>query len=88
MYVYSITESFSPILYYYCRPDVVTLERFCLYNQCSHLNLSTLFHLRWMLRRFRCAQILNNNPPRQKTDVSRSSPDMLLLLLSSHMLFA
>ena len=47
-----------------CRPDVVTLgnpfdtmKRFCLYSQCSHLNLSTLFHLRWMLRRFRCVQI-------------------------------
>ena len=43
MEVYSITEGFSPILY--CRPDVVTLgnpfdtmERFCLYSQCSHLN--------------------------------------------------
>ena len=47
--MYSILESFSPILY--CRPDVVTLgnpfgtmKRFCLYSQCSHLNLSTLFH--------------------------------------------
>ena len=60
--MYSITEGFSPILY--CRPDVVTLgnpfdtmKRFCLYSQCSHLNLKTLFHLRWMLRRFRCVQI-------------------------------
>ena len=62
--MYSITVGFSPILYY-CRPDVVTLgnpfdtmKRFCLYSQCSHLNLQTLFHLRWMLRRFRCVQIL------------------------------
>ena len=45
--MYSITEGFSPILY--CRPDVVTLgnpfdamKRFCLYSQCSHLNLDTL----------------------------------------------
>ena len=37
-------EGFSPILY--CRPDVVTsgnpfdtMKRFCLYSQCSHLNL-------------------------------------------------
>ena len=59
--MYSITEGFSPILY--SRPDVVTLgnpfdtmKRFCLYSQCSHLNLQTLFHLRWMLRRFRCVQ--------------------------------
>ena len=68
--MYSITEGFSPILY--CRPDVVTLgnpfdtmKKFCLYSQCSHLNLSTLFHLRWMLRRFRCVQIflkLSCNP--------------------------
>ena len=43
--MYSITEGFSPILY--CRPDLVTLgnpfdtmKRFCLYSQCSHLNLS------------------------------------------------
>ena len=27
-----------------------TMKRFCLYSQCSHLNLQTLFHLRWMLR--------------------------------------
>ena len=39
-----ITEGFSAILY--CRPDEVTLgnpcdtmKRFCLYSQCSHLNL-------------------------------------------------
>ena len=64
--MYSITEDFSPILY--CRPDVVTLgnpfdtmKRFCLYSQCSHLNLYTLFHLRWMLRRFRCVQIFLKN---------------------------
>ena len=62
MEVYSITEGFSPILY--CRPDVVTLgnpfdtmKRFCLFSQCSHLNLQTLFHTRWMLRRFGCVQI-------------------------------
>ena len=37
-------QGFSPILY--CRPDVVTLgnpfdtmKRFCLYSQCSHVNL-------------------------------------------------
>ena len=60
--MYSITEGFSSILY--CRPDVVTLgnpygtmKRFCLYSQCSHLNFWTRFHLRWMLRRFRCVQI-------------------------------
>ena len=61
MEVYSITESFSPMLYR--RPDVVilgnpfdTMKRFCLYSQCSHLNLQTLF-MRWMLRGFRCVQI-------------------------------
>ena len=60
--MYRITEGFSSILLY-CRPDVVTLgnpfdtmKRFCLYSQCSYLNLKTLFHLRWMLRRFRCVQ--------------------------------
>ena len=67
MLVYSITEGFSPILY--CRPDVVTLgnpfdtmKRFCLYSQCSHLNLKTPIHLRWMLRRFRCVQIFLKQP--------------------------
>ena len=34
-----------------------TMKRFCLYSQCSHLNLLTLFHLRWMLGWFRCVQI-------------------------------
>ena len=33
------------------------MKRFCLYSQCSHLNLQTLFYLRWMLRRLRCVQI-------------------------------
>ena len=47
----------------------------------STLNKTTLFHLRWMLRRFRCVQIFLKNVPSKPQVEKRTNNNNIVLII-------